>query len=86
MFQVLSVAAIALIGVIATVALALGLLNWFGGFYVVHCSRCHHLTGSSSKDPQESCVHCRHPALLHPIYAALHRAAPVRVLPDPLRY
>lgn len=83
---VFTIAAIALVGLIATVAISLGLLNWFGGFFMVHCQTCHHLTGSPSDQPQESCVHCRHPRLLHPFYAAQHPAAPVRVRPDPLRY
>lgn len=85
-YEVLAIAAIALVGSAATIAIYLGLLNWFGGFYIVHCRKCHHLTGSSTKQPQTSCPHCRHPVLMHPLYAAHHRGAPVRVRPDPLRY
>jgi DNA-directed RNA polymerase subunit RPC12/RpoP len=85
-YEMLGIAAIALVGSAATIAIYLGLLNWFGGFYIVHCRRCHHLTGSSTAEPQSSCPHCRHPLLLHPLYAAFHRGAPVRVLPDSLHY
>lgn len=85
-YEVLSLAAIAVVGSAATIAIYLGLLNWLGGFHMVHCTTCHHLTGSSSTQPPTSCPHCRHPMLLHPFYAAHHRSAPVRVRPDPLHY
>ncbi len=85
-FEVLAVVAIVMVGSAATLALYLGLLNWVGGFHVVHCQACHHLTGSATNAPQASCLHCRHPALMHPLYAAHHRGAPVRVLSDSLRF
>lgn len=85
-FEVASIAAIVLVGVIATVAICLGLMNWFGGFHMVHCRNCHHLTGSTTDQPQASCPQCRHPMVFHPLYAMQHRASPVRVRPDPLRY
>ena len=81
-----ALAIIAFVGFAATLAIYLGLLNWMGGFYVVHCSECHHLTGSSVNSPPTSCPHCRHPVLMHPLYAAHHRRAPVRVLADSLHY
>jgi ribosomal protein S27E len=78
---------IGLIAVLATAAIAaiyLGLLNWMGAFYVVRCAACHHLTFSSANQSQESCAHCRHPVLMHPIYSLRHSGVPVRN--DPLRY
>jgi hypothetical protein len=71
---------------LATVTIYLGLLNWVGGFHVVHCSECGHLTGSSVNKPAVSCPHCRHPLLTHPFYARRHPAAKIRVRNDPLRY
>ena len=85
-YEVLSFTAIAMVGSAATIAIYLGLLNWVGGFHVVHCSTCRHLTGAATTQSPASCPHCRHPMLLHPFYAAAHPAAPVRVRSDPLRY
>ena len=85
-YVVLGIVAIALVGTAATIAIYLGLLNWLGGFHVVHCSTCHHLTGAATAQPATSCPHCRHPLLLHPFYATHHPGAPVRVRPDPLHY
>ncbi|KAA0113755.1 hypothetical protein [Mycolicibacterium sp. P9-22] len=85
-YEVLTVTVIVVLALAATTAIYLGLLNWLGAAYVVRCAACHHLTLSSAKDPQASCPHCRHPALLHPIYTAGHRDQPVRVVGDRLRY
>lgn len=74
------------VGLIAIGGIYLGLANWFGGFHMVHCRRCHHLTGSRRNEPASSCLHCRHPMVLHPFYALAHRGSPVRVRPDPLHY
>jgi hypothetical protein len=83
-----TIALVVVLGIGATVAIYMGLLNWMGAFYVVRCAACHHLTFSSANQAQESCAHCRHPALLHPMYTALHRGTPsdVRVVGDRLRY
>jgi DNA-directed RNA polymerase subunit RPC12/RpoP len=72
----------------ATAAIYVGLLNWLGGFYVVRCAACHHLTSSSVDQAPTSCPHCRHPVLLHPVYSARHHHNPtrVRVVSDRLRY
>lgn len=87
-YQVLTVALIVALASLATMAIYLGLMNWMGALYVVRCEACHHLTFSSTKQPQHSCPHCRHPVLTHPLYAARHphdlRA--VRVVGDRLRY
>jgi DNA-directed RNA polymerase subunit RPC12/RpoP len=85
-YEVLTVVVAVLIGSAATVAIYLGLLNWAGAFYVVRCEACHHLTFSSANHPQHSCPHCRHQALLHPVYTAFHPGAAVRVVGDKLRY
>jgi hypothetical protein len=79
---------IVVLALAATVAIYLGLLNWVGAFYVVRCATCHHLTFASSNMPQESCLHCRHPVIMHPIYAANHRGrlSEVRMVGDRLRY
>ncbi len=85
-YQVLTIAVIMVVASAATLAIYLGLLNWIGRFYVVHCSACHHLTASTANQPQASCPHCRHPLLTHPLYAATHPKARVRVVSDSLRY
>jgi len=82
--EVFTIAVIAVLATAATAAIYLGLLNWIGAFFVVRCAACHHLTFSSSKQSPEACAHCRHPALLHPIYARRHVGA--RVVNDGLHY
>jgi predicted membrane-bound dolichyl-phosphate-mannose-protein mannosyltransferase len=87
-YEGLTVALIVVLALATTVAIALGLLNWVGAFFVVRCATCHHLTFASANRPQESCPHCRHPVLAHPIYSVNHRDQPaeVRVVGDRLRY
>jgi hypothetical protein len=87
-FEIVTIALVVLLGCAATAAIYLGLLNWIGGYHVVRCAACHHLTGSSVKAPRESCPHCRHPVLLHPLYAVRHprTLSEVRVVGDRLRY
>lgn len=85
LYEFLTAAVIIALAVAATGLIYLGLLNWVGGFYVVRCDACHHLTSSSTNQGQPSCAHCRHPALMHPLYSFGHRGQ-VRVRPDPLRY
>lgn len=82
--EVFTIVVIIAVATASTAAIFLGLLNWMGAFYVVRCAACHHLTFSSSDRPQESCQHCRHPILLHPIHA-LHRSG-VPVVNDQLHY
>jgi ribosomal protein S27E len=82
--EVFTIAVIAVLGTAATAAIYLGLLNWIGAFYVVRCAACRHLTFSSSNQARESCAHCRHPMLMHPIYALHHSGA--RVVNDRLHY
>ncbi|OBB47688.1 MULTISPECIES: hypothetical protein [unclassified Mycobacterium] len=84
-YEVSTIALAALLAAFATAAIYLGLLNWMGVFHVVRCAHCHHMTFSSTNRSPGSCVHCRHPALMHPIYAA-HHQPPVRVVNDRLRY
>ncbi|MDX1892590.1 hypothetical protein [Mycolicibacterium sp. 050158] len=87
-FEVVTIALVIVLASAATAAIYLGLLNWLGGYYVVRCAACHHLTGSSVNQAQASCPHCRHPALLHPLYAVRHpgHLREVRVVGDRLRY
>jgi ribosomal protein S27E len=87
-YEVATIALVVVLATAATAAIYVGLLNWMGAFYVVRCAACHHLTFSSANQAQGSCPHCRHPALLHPMYAARHRRSPseVRVVGDRLRY
>jgi ribosomal protein S27E len=82
--EVFTIAVIAVLATAATAAIYLGLLNWMGAFYVVRCTACRHLTFSSANQSQESCPHCRHPALMHPIYSLRHSG--VRVVNDRLHY
>ena len=84
-FEVSTIVLIAVLGAAATAAIYLGLLNWMGAFYVVRCVACHHMTFSSAKQSPESCAHCRHPALMHPIWV-MHHHAGVRVINDRLHY
>jgi hypothetical protein len=82
--EVFTFAVIAILATAATAAIYLGLLNWMGAFFVVRCAECHHLTFSSANHAQESCPHCRHPALMHPIYSMRHSG--VRVVNDRLHF
>ena len=82
--EAFTIGVIAVLATAATAAIYLGLLNWMGAFFVVRCTACHHLTFASSNRSQESCPHCRHPALMHPIYSLRH--SDVRVVNDPLHY
>jgi hypothetical protein len=83
--EVFTIGLVAVLATAATAAIYLGLLNWMGAFYVVRCEACHHLTFSSANEPQASCPHCRHPALMHPIYWLRHHSG-VRVVNDRLHY
>lgn len=87
-YEVLTIILIAVIGLAATAAIYLGLLNWAKAFYVVRCAACHHLTFASANEAQSSCPHCRHPVLTHPLYALNHPSSlsEVRVVGDRLRY
>lgn len=86
-YTALTVAVIAVLASVTTVAIFLGLANWFGAFYIVRCTQCRHLTYSTTNQPAISCPHCRHPVLTHPIHALHHprERADVRVN-DPLRF
>jgi len=83
-FEVSTIALIAILAAATTAAIYIGLLNWMGALYVVRCQACHHLTFSTANQPERSCPHCRHPALMHPIYV-MHHHSP-RVIDDHLRY
>lgn len=87
-YQVLTIVLITVLAIAATVAIYLGLLNWVGALYVVRCTECHHLAFNSANRPRESCPHCRHPVLTHPIHAVHHPGSrlDVRVERDRLRY
>ena len=88
LYEALTVTLIVVLALAATVAIYLGLMNWFGTAYVVRCAACHHLTVAAANQSQESCPHCRHPVLMHPLYAAHHpqqRGEP-RVVGDRLHY
>ena len=88
LYEALTVTLIVVLALAATVAIYLGMMNWIGTAFVVRCAACHHLTVASANRTQESCPHCRHPVLMHPLYAAHHpelRAEP-RVVGDRLHY
>jgi DNA-directed RNA polymerase subunit RPC12/RpoP len=82
--EVFTISLIAVLATAATAAIYVGLLNWMGAFYVVRCAACHHLTFSSANESQESCPHCRHPMLMHPIRSLRHSG--VQVVNDRLHY
>ncbi|MGY4711148.1 hypothetical protein ACXDF8_16560 [Mycolicibacterium sp. CBM1] len=87
-YEVLTIALIVVLGTVATAGIYLGLLNWIGGAYVVRCAACRHLTVSSARSQPQSCLHCRHPVLMHPVHAVHHPSqfTDVRVERDRLRY
>ncbi|CAN5417012.1 hypothetical protein BH11ACT7_BH11ACT7_16840 [soil metagenome] len=87
-YLALTIAVIVVAGAAATLAIFLGLLNWMGAFFVVRCGACHHLTFAGADQIQQSCPHCRHPVLTHPLYAAHHprSLSQVRVVGDQLKY
>lgn len=85
-YEVLTVALIMVLATATTVAIYVGMANWIGACYMVRCSECHHLTFASVNSPQESCAHCDHPMLMHPLYASRHPGNAVRVVGDRLRY
>jgi hypothetical protein len=86
-YEVLTVALITVLAAATIVAIYWGMANWIGAFYVVRCTACHHLTTNSANNPRESCPHCRHPVLTHPIHALAHPGArgTIRVVGDRLR-
>ena len=87
-YEALTYVILVVLSLAATAAIFAGLLNWAGAFYVVRCAACHHLAFSMVNQPQPSCPHCTHPALLHPLYTAQHGRAVAarRVVGDQLRY
>jgi ribosomal protein S27E len=82
--EVFTIGLIAVLATAATAAIYIGLLNWMGAFYVVRCAACRHLTFSSANQSRESCAHCRHPVLMHPVYSLHHSG--VRMVNDRLHY
>jgi DNA-directed RNA polymerase subunit RPC12/RpoP len=68
-YEVLTVILIAVLAVAATAAIYIGVIGMLGGFYFARCAECGHLTFSRTKWPQPSCMHCRHPVLMHPLHA-----------------
>ncbi|MEV3902190.1 hypothetical protein AB0K11_07670 [Mycobacterium sp. NPDC050551] len=87
-YEVLTVTLIVVLASATVIALYVGMMNWFRAAYVVRCAACHHLTVSSANEPQQSCPHCRHPVLLHPVHAVHHPRSvrQLRVVGDRLRY
>ncbi|MCX2930722.1 hypothetical protein ORI20_10565 [Mycobacterium sp. CVI_P3] len=86
-YEVLTIALIVVLGTAATAGIYLGLLNWIGGAYIVRCANCHHLTVSSDRRQPQSCAHCRHPVLMHPVHAVAHPDSRADVtVADPLHY
>ncbi|WP_197382005.1 hypothetical protein [Mycolicibacterium mengxianglii] len=87
-YAALTIAVIAVLGTAATLLIYLGLLNWMGAFFIVRCGACHHLTFAAANHSQQSCPHCRHPILTHPLRAAHHphSAGQLRVVGDRLKY
>ena len=81
LYEVLTITLIAVLGLAATAAIYVGVIGLLGGFYFARCAQCGHLTFSTTKWPTRSCVHCRHPVLMHPLHAAHHpsHARDVRV-------
>ena len=71
-YEILTIALIAVLALATLAAIWVGLLGWMGQFYIVRCSECSHVMFSSAKNPQRSCARCRHPLLMHPVRAVVH--------------
>ena len=71
-YEVLTLVLIAVLALAASAAIYIGVIGLMGGFYFVRCVGCGHLTFSATKAPQRSCMHCRHPVLMHPFHAVHH--------------
>lgn len=71
-YEVLTIILVTLLAMGATAAIYIGLIGMLGGAHFVPCARCGHLTFSASKQPHDSCVHCRHPVLMHSLHALIH--------------
>ena len=85
-YEILTIVLIVVLATVTTVAIYLGstqLDRRLSHRAVQHLPPPDGLLG---EQPQPSCPHCRHPALTHPLYAAHHPGAPVRVRDDPLKY
>jgi DNA-directed RNA polymerase subunit RPC12/RpoP len=75
-YEVLTVALDVVLAAATTAALYYGLLGMIGQFFVVRCASCGHLTSSSADQQASSCLHCRHPVLLHPMQVLRPRRHP----------
>lgn len=84
-YEALTVALIFILATGSVMAIYIGMMNWINAAHVVRCVACHHLTFSAINQPQASCAHCRHPALMHPLYTAQHPHQ-IRVVGDGLHY
>lgn len=71
-YEVLTLALIAVLALAASTAIYAGVIGLLGGFYFVRCAQCGHLGFSAARRPRSSCVHCRHPVLMHPLHAVHH--------------
>jgi hypothetical protein len=87
-YEALTVALIFVLATATIIAIYVGMMNWIGAVHVVRCAACHHLTVGAGNESAPSCPHCRHPVLMHPLYAAHHprEARQPRVVGDRLHY
>lgn len=67
---------IALVGIVTTAALYIGLAGMLGAAHVVRCAACDHWTIAPSGGSAASCPNCAHPVLLHPLRAFRRRRSP----------
>ena len=77
-YEILTFALDIVLAAAATVAIYLGFAGMVGQLYTVRCARCRHMTFSSVDRPRQSCPRCRHPLLLDPLHALLHRGSPTK--------
>jgi Zinc-ribbon containing domain len=75
-YEVLTIALVAVLAAAATLAIYIGVLGLLGAFYLVRCPECDHFTFSAGTRAQHSCARCRHPILMHPLQTVRH---PTRV-------
>jgi hypothetical protein len=63
---------IVVLACITTYMAVVGGLGALGASRFVRCPRCGHLVTASGSGPPERCAHCRHVALYHHPFQALH--------------
>ncbi|WP_206072425.1 hypothetical protein [Antrihabitans stalactiti] len=75
-YEALTIAVIVAIAAASTAAIYIGLAEMAGMRHSTRCSTCAHWTHTLTDTQPQSCPHCRHPALLHPVRTLSHHRLP----------